>query len=118
MPITQSKTPTKATTRTQDSTEKVPARMQAATIKRSTTVVSTSKHSSRGDSSQNPSSIKIKTQFLSSLVNLKSKLSKASQTRLNLRPEYPINKNHTATYYNKKLYFFGGYDGKKNYSAL
>lgn len=30
----------------------------------------------------------------------------------------PCIKNHTATYYNKKLYIFGGYDGKKNHSAL
>jgi len=30
----------------------------------------------------------------------------------------PQIKNHTATFYNKKLYVFGGYDGKKNHSAL
>jgi N-acetylneuraminic acid mutarotase len=30
----------------------------------------------------------------------------------------PQIKNHTATLYNKKLYVFGGYDGKKNHSSL
>ena len=30
----------------------------------------------------------------------------------------PQIKNHTATLYNKKLYVFGGYDGKKNHSNL
>ena len=30
----------------------------------------------------------------------------------------PQIKNHTATFYNRKLYVFGGYDGKKNHSAL
>ena len=30
----------------------------------------------------------------------------------------PQIKNHTATLYNKKLFVFGGYDGKKNHSNL
>lgn len=30
----------------------------------------------------------------------------------------PQIKNHTATLYKKKLYVFGGYDGKKNHSNL
>lgn len=30
----------------------------------------------------------------------------------------PQIKNHTATLYNKKLYIFGGYDGKKNHCNL
>lgn len=30
----------------------------------------------------------------------------------------PPIKNHTATLYNKKLYVFGGYDGKKNHGNL
>lgn len=30
----------------------------------------------------------------------------------------PQIKNHTATLFNKKLYIFGGYDGKKNHCNL
>lgn len=30
----------------------------------------------------------------------------------------PQIKNHTATLYNKMLYVFGGYDGKKNHCSL
>ncbi len=30
----------------------------------------------------------------------------------------PQIKNHTATLFRKKLYVFGGYDGKKNHSSL
>jgi hypothetical protein len=30
----------------------------------------------------------------------------------------PQIKNHTAVLYNKKLFVFGGYDGKKNHSSL
>ena len=86
MSTTRSKTPTKAITTTQDNTEKVPAQMKVATIKRSTTVVWTSKPSWRGDSSQNLSPIKIKTRFLRFLANLKFNLFKASKTCPNLVP--------------------------------
>jgi N-acetylneuraminic acid mutarotase len=30
----------------------------------------------------------------------------------------PQIKNHSSTFYNKKLYIFGGYDGKKNHCIL
>jgi hypothetical protein len=30
----------------------------------------------------------------------------------------PQIKNHSSTLYNKKLYIFGGYDGKKNHCIL
>jgi hypothetical protein len=32
--------------------------------------------------------------------------------------ECPNIKNHSAVYYNRKIYLFGGYDGKKNHNAL
>ena len=51
----------------------------------------------------------------------------ASGNRINLKwivadqdpyHQAPQIKNHTATLYNKQLYVFGGYDGRKNHNML